>query len=137
MAMMIKKRIIVSNCRSAAHMASNPQVAGKTFPAVCRASGSMVTGNMIPDMIMDGIKISCVAMPTLDELLLYRPNTMPTLRLTTMSSSKSKNTRSDLLALSRQKGRCCKKDDQAHGKYMYQAGQKVARCQGPKGMLPT
>ncbi len=28
----------------------------------------MVTGNMIPDMIMDGIKISCVAMPTLDEL---------------------------------------------------------------------
>ena len=49
-------------------MASNPQVAGKTFPAVCRASGSMVTGNMIPDMIMDGIKISCVAMPTLDEL---------------------------------------------------------------------
>ena len=119
-------------------MASNPQVAGKTFPAVCRASGSMVTGNMIPDMIMDGIKISCVAMPTLDELLLYRPNTMPTLRLTTMSSSKSKKyaVRSAGTFASKKAG-AVKKMTRLMANICTRLDKKLPAARVQRGMLPT
>lgn len=70
------------------HMALNPHVAGKSFPICCIALGSNVTGNIIPDNIIDGRKTSCVAIPIFEALLKNNPNTIPTLRLA-MRSRKS------------------------------------------------
>ena len=52
------------------------------------ALGSNVTGNIIPDNIIDGRKTSCVAIPIFEALLKNNPNTIPTLRLA-MRSRKS------------------------------------------------
>lgn len=71
-------------------MALKPQVAGRIFPTVCKLSGSSATGNMMPDSIMEGRKMSCVAIPTLEELFIKSPKTMPTQRLAIVTKSKSK-----------------------------------------------
>lgn len=57
-----------------------PHVAGKISPIDCRIFGSISTGNIMPESIMDGKKISCDIIVNFDVLFTVNPSIVPTER---------------------------------------------------------
>jgi len=55
----------------------NPQVAGNILPTLTSMSGSIFTGNIIPDNISDGRNNSCDIIVSFDVVFIYIPSTVP------------------------------------------------------------
>ena len=64
-----------------------PHVAGKIPPIDCKTFGSISTGNIIPDSIIDGKKISCDTIVNFVVLFTVKPSIVPIEREAIMKSS--------------------------------------------------
>ncbi|MNW62201.1 hypothetical protein D3C74_403190 [compost metagenome] len=55
----------------------NPHVAGNNLPIYSSAAGSISTGNIMPESIIEGRKMSCETIVSLELLLTVTPNIVP------------------------------------------------------------
>ena len=81
--------------KSASIIIFSPQVAGNITPAFSKASGSISTGNMIPESIMEGKNSNCENIVSFEVLRRNSPNTVPMviqIRINILSETKDYNT---------------------------------------------